>query len=130
MPCSPRLLALLLLALPLACVADPIEDYGTICVDSELVDDEWVLHVEASSADCSSDHSGAEFSCSVTEDAETGEVVVSTLYQPGKDPNDACADPRLAVCELAVGAEPGSASLRFADEVREITFPGTPVCFD
>jgi hypothetical protein len=109
--------------------AEEIENYGSVCVEPVMVDEEWVLRFEASSDDCSSDHRGAEFSCSVELDAEANEVVVSTLYRPGKDPNHACAAPRYDVCEFALGAQEGWVYVRFDDVVHPVQFPGEAVCF-
>jgi hypothetical protein len=113
-----------LLSLTLGCYPEEFNE-GGVCVSSETRGDQLLLVVEASSRDCASDHKGANFECSITTDGAT--ATVKTVFEDGKDPNDACAGPLRTTCEVVV--EAGSYTIEFADEQGLIMVPdGTPLC--
>ena len=62
-----------------------------------------MLVAEADSRDCAADHRGASYACSLEVDGAT--VRVTTLFQDGRDPDDACAGPLTATCEAEVEAQ-------------------------
>lgn len=106
------------LLLTAACEAEQI-DYGNVCLSSSVAGDAHELLVLASSSDCASDHEGAEFSCSVTE--EDGVFVVHTRFQEGRDPNGACAGPRTARCSIT--APEGTHEVEFAGDRATVSIP-------
>lgn len=109
-----------LVTLLLGCQQYPeISDYGVVCVTAEQSGDQHRLVVEASSADCASDHEGASFECSITTDGFAAHI--GTVFQDGKDPNDACASALETICEIEV--EPGTYTLQFAGEEYELEVP-------
>lgn len=102
------------------CAFPEQQDYGEVCLSSTARGEEHILMVEASSADCASDHEGATFDCSIMS-ADPGSVVVETLFQDGRDPNGACASPLRARCETAV--EPGTYQVAFGDARASVELP-------
>jgi hypothetical protein len=105
---------------------EEVVDYGSACVSTEEVAGQQRLIVQASSADCASDHEGASFECTITVEGNTAHI--ETVFQEGKDPNSACADPLETTCEVDV--EPGTYTLSFRDEQQMITVPGgEQTCF-
>ncbi|HLT39104.1 MAG TPA: hypothetical protein VK034_22625 [Enhygromyxa sp.] len=97
-----------------------IADYGVVCVTAEQSGDQHRLVVDANSSDCASDHEGASFECSISTDGLVAHI--ETVFQDGKDPNDACAEPLETTCEIEV--EPGSYTLEFAGEQYQLEVPG------
>jgi hypothetical protein len=97
----------------------PTIDHGSVCVSSELVDGQYRISVVADSGDCSSDHEGASYECSVSVDGS--EVDIETVHHDGKDPNSACAGPLMATC--AVDVEQGQYTLSFGDETQPLVVP-------
>jgi hypothetical protein len=117
--------ALPLIALLLGCQQYPeIEDYGGLCVRAEQGGDKHLLVVLADSHDCASDHEGATFECSISIDGSHAHV--ETVFQDGKDPNDACAQSLQTMCQVEV--EPGTYTIEFAgDDTQMITVPSDEV---
>ena len=110
----------------LACTEPQQLDYGQVCasVEGDAGQPEIVVH--ASSGDCAGDHVGASFECTVA--AEGSEVVISTVFEDGADPNGACAGPLTDTC--AVEVEAGVYTLSFGGESGMLTVPGgEQVCF-
>lgn len=122
MTCQRVFLMVCLVALSSACKFQEIEDEANVCVFAG----ESVLRVRASSYGCESDHRRAYLKCTITVDGLDANV--ETVFKDGHDPNDACARPLEATCEVTVA--PGDYTLHFGDEEQSITVPdGEHACF-
>ena len=123
----PRSSSLVVLVVLVGCQQYPeISDYGQLCVSAQEVDGEHRLVVDANSGDCAGDHEGASFECSITADGLVAQV--ETVFQDGKDPNDACNGALETTCEVTV--EAGTYTIEFAGEQRALIVPGgEPTCF-
>jgi len=105
-----------------ACMQYPEQvDVGAVCVSADDTGDGDVqVTVRASSLDCSSDHKGASFDCSISADGMT--LLVETHFQDGKDPNGGCAPARKASCDVLV--PPGTYTVEFDGDAQELEVPG------
>ena len=109
-----RVLHLFFTAIMLSACRGPI-DGVSICI---LASDDRIV-VRASAA-CASDHKGATLSCKITPDGN--EFQVSISGREGRDPNDACADDLVAMCESEPLAD-GEYTVRFDDEEHPVSIP-------
>ena len=105
------------------CAHPEIEDYGGFCLSAIARDEGFALIVNADSMDCASDHKRARFECEV-EQVNEAEIVVTTLFQDGKDPDDSCNGPLTTTCEVVV--PDGEYTVHFAGESIQIAFPLEP----
>jgi len=113
-------LSFTIVALLLGCQQYPeIIDGERVCVSVEELDGQYRLFVEANSGDCAADHKGASLECTISVDAQHAHI--ETIFQDGKDPDDACAGPLETTCEVDV--EPGTYTLEYAGEQHEIVVP-------
>lgn len=113
---------LLALPLPLALGCYPeVIDEDQVCVSIEENADQYRLFVEAESGDhCARDHRGASLECTITMDGQL--VLIETVFQDGKDPNDGCAGPLQTTCE--VDLEAGTYTVEYADKQYGYHVPG------
>jgi len=107
----------------IGCANPEIEDYGGFCLSAVARDEGFLLIVNADSMDCASDHKRARFECEV-ERVDEGEIVVTTLFQDGKDPDDSCNGPLTTTCEVLL--PDGEYTVHFAGESLAIAFPLEP----
>ena len=97
------------------------EDYGVVCVITWEASEGHLLSVIASTEDCSGDHEGASFECTI--EATDGQAVIKTTFQDGDDPDHACGSPLYADCRVSV--EPGTYDVIFGDhDPEQIQVPG------
>lgn len=104
----------------IGCPLPEHEDAGFVCMSTQPSGEMHVLQVDANSGNCASDHKGAEFECSVQREAD-GSVSVRTRFQEGRDPNDSCAPPLRAQCQLEI--EPGAYEVRFGGHMATVDVP-------
>jgi hypothetical protein len=104
------------------------EDTGDVCVYTSEEDGQNLLRVHAQGPGCTGDHRGAYLKCTITVDGLNAHI--ETVFKDGRDPNDACAGPVEATCEVVV--EPGTYTLDFDGDELAIAVPedeGEHVCF-
>jgi hypothetical protein len=115
-----------LAVLLLGCSSPEIIDDAQVCVSTDELDGQLRLIVDASGNACAADHKGASFECTITTDGFDAHV--ETVFQDGKDPNDACIGPIMTTCEVLV--EPGTYTIEFDGEEVVIVVPdGDQACF-
>jgi hypothetical protein len=116
---------LLLVSLLAGCSYQSQLDYGEVCVSGQEGGGETRVVVEANSADCSVDHVGSTYECSVTVDGS--EILVHTLFRDGRDRKSACTGPHEVVCEA--DATEGTYTVEFAGEQTTLQIPdGETIC--
>lgn len=122
-----HLLLSLAALLPLGCSYPETIDEDVVCVSIQaLGGDQYRLLVEAQSGDhCAADHKGASLECTITVDDQLAHI--ETVFQDGKDPNDACAGPLETSCSVDV--EAATYTLEYAgDQIGYFVPGGERVC--
>lgn len=126
-PFSYALIPVVVLSLSSSCTEYPEEiDRGAVCLSAgDQPDGEARVSVRANSKDCSADHEGASFRCSISVDGDR--LHVETVFQDGKDHKDSCGGSLTAHCEVVVPA--GTYTIEFDGMTEQFEVPdGDEVC--